>query len=559
MRMCALLIGRIGSLTHSRLLLTSQLRAIIVTQLIAITMPQMPFNLHFPALMILPLVAGLAVFALLLMIRRVLRHKLAIRGFGIAYLIGALTLGVAVGARVLVAEQAQPLDPTFQSALLALLACSWGFVGLGLAEHILLKYWLGQGRSAIPRLGLDIGRALAFIVVVLLTLSVVLGVQLSSVVISSTVVSAVIGLALQDLLKNVIAGIALQAERPFDVGHWVEINRQTGRVVEMSWRATRVITVDGNYIIYPNANLAQAELINYTLGSPVQALHVQVGVGYSHAPNLVKHVLMEAALASPHVCREPRPSIKLIQYGDYSVTYDIKFWLHSYDNYPEKRDSVMTNAWYHLNRAGIKLPLPIREVYMHQVDPLSEADQHHLHIESLIGTLRSVELFEALDSAELHELAEHVSLQLFSKGERLARQGEHGATFFIIRSGKVRIDVDDVLDDQLAAVTVNQLGPGDFFGEMSLLTGAPRGASVIAEEDTEVLVVTQADIAPLLKHNPALPERLGAVLARRLEMNQVALASRRTTDTPAEIMSRPTLVHRIRSLFGLNDRHTEKS
>jgi len=517
-------------------------------------MPQMLSALRSPSVLIVPLVAGLAVFALLLIIRRLLRRMGGVRGFGLAYLLGALALGVAVGAMVFLMEQGQPIDPAFRSALLAILVCSWGLVALGLVEHMLLKHWLQQGGPAIPRLALDIGRALALILVILLTIWLVLGVQLSSLVISSTVLSAVIGLALQDLLKNVIAGIALQTERPFDVGHWVEINKQTGRVVEMSWRATRVITVDGNYIIYPNSSLAQAELINYTLGSPVQAMHVQVGVGYGYAPNLVKRVLIEAALASPDVCRDPRPSIKLIQYGDYSVTYDVKFWLYSYDNYTDKRDTVMTNAWYYLHRAGINPPLPIREVYMHQIDPLAKAEQHHAHIENLIGTLRRVELFEALDSAELRELAEHASLQLYAKGERLARQGEPGATFFIIRSGRVRIDVDDILDDNLASVTVNRLGPGDFFGEMSLLTGAPRGATVTAEEDTEALVVAQADIAPLLEANPQLPERLGAVLSRRLAMNRAALATRQAHDAPVEEISRPTLVRRIRQIFGLNGR-----
>src|SRR5262249_28254393 len=342
----------------------------------------------------------------------------------------------------------------------------------------------------------------------------------------------------------------------FEIGHWVEINKQIGRVVEMSWRATRVITVDGNYIIYPNANLAQAELINYTLGSPIQAMHVQVGLGYSHPPNLVKRVLAEAALASPDVGREPPPSIKLIQYGDYSVTYDIKFWLYNYDKYPEKRDAVMTSAWYHLHRAGIKLPFPIRDVYMHQVDPLSEADQHHLQIEQIVRALRQVELFAVLDNAELHLLAEHVGTRLYGHGEVLARQGEAGDTFFIIRAGRVRIDVDDVLDDSLAAVTVNHLGPGDFFGEMALLTGAPRGATVTAVEDTEILVVARQDIAPLLQANPELPEQLGTVLARRLEMNQTALATRQIIDAPSEALSRPTLVGRIRHLFGLNGRST---
>jgi small-conductance mechanosensitive channel/CRP-like cAMP-binding protein len=502
--------------------------------------------------LLLPLVYGLAVFALLLIINRLLQRSGALRPLAIPYLVGALALSLAVG--VTTALAGQPSDRTFHDLLLAVLVCSWGFVALGLIEDLLVGRWAKRGGASMPQLVLDIGRALAFILVILLTLSLVLGVQLNSIVISSTILTAVIGLALQDLLKNVIAGIALQTERPFEIGHWVEINRQIGRVVEMSWRATRVITVDGNYIIYPNANLAQAELINYTLGSPIQAMHVQIGLGYSHPPNLVKQVLTEAALASPDVCREPPPSIKLIQYGDYSVTYDVKFWLYSYDRYTEKRDAVMTSAWYHLHRAGLKLPFPIREVYMHQVDPLSEADQHHLQIEQIVRALRQIDLLAVLEHAELHALAEHVGIRLYGRGEVLARQGESGDTFFIIRSGRVRIDVDDILGDSLAAVTVNHLGPGDFFGEMALLTGAARGATVTAEEDTEILLVARQDLAPLLQANPELPERLGAVLARRQEMNQVALMARQASDAPAELLSRPSLVGRIRQLFGLNGR-----
>ncbi len=505
-----------------------------------------------PTAWLLPLVYGLAVFALLLIINRLLRRSGALRPLAIPYMIGALALSLAVG--VTTALDGQPIDRTFHDLLLAVLVCSWGFVALGLIEDLLVGRWAKRGGASMPQLMLDIGRALAFILVILLTLSLVLGVQLNSIVISSTILTAVIGLALQDLLKNVISGIALQAERPFEIGHWVEINKQIGRVVEMSWRATRVLTVDGNYIIFPNANLAQAELINYSLGSPVQAMHVQVGLGCSHPPNLVKQVLTDAALASPDVCREPPPSIKLIQYGDYSVTYDIKFWLYNYDRYPEKRDAVMTSAWYHLHRAGLKLPFPIREVYMHQVDPLSEADQRHLQVELIVRALRQIDLLAVLENAELHALAEHVGTRLYGRGEVLARQGEAGDTFFIIRSGRVRIDVDDVLGDTMAVVTVNHLGPGDFFGEMALLTGAARGATVTAEEDTEILLVARQDIAPLLQANPELPERLGAVLARRLEMNQAALMARQVSDMPTEMLNRPTLVGRIRYLFGLNGR-----
>jgi small-conductance mechanosensitive channel/CRP-like cAMP-binding protein len=510
--------------------------------------------LENPTVWLLPLVYGLAVFVLLLLIDRLLRRLGALRPLAIPYLIGALALSLAVGATTGLAALGQPIDPTFHDVLLAVIVCSWGFVGLGLLEDLLIDRWARRQGAGMPRLMVDIGRALAFIVVILLTLNLVLHVQLSSIVISSTILTAVIGLALQDLLRNVIAGIALQTERPFEVGHWVEINRQTGRVVEMSWRATRVITVDGNYIIYPNANLATVELINYTLGSPVQAMHVQIALAPSYPPNLVKQVLRDAALASPDVCREPPPSIKLIQYGDYSVTYDVKFWLYSYDKYPEKRDAVMTSMWYHVQRAGFKLPTPLREVYMHQVDAHTEVAQQELRIEQITHALRQVDLFAVLDGSELHMLAAQVGARLYARGEVLARQGEAGDSFFIIRSGRVRIDVDDNLDDDIPPVTVNHLGPGEFFGEMALLTGAARGATVTAEQDTEVLLVARQDIGPLLQANPELPERLGEVLARRQEMNQTLLAARQASDAPAEMISRPSLVGRIRQLFGLNGR-----
>ncbi|HEX5689997.1 MAG TPA: cyclic nucleotide-binding domain-containing protein, partial [Roseiflexaceae bacterium] len=335
---------------------------------------------------------------------------------------------------------------------------------------------------------------------------------------------------------------------------WVEINQQIGRVVEMSWRATRVITIDGNYIIFPNSSLAQSELINYTLGSPIQAMHVQIGVAFHHPPNLVKRVLKEAALVSPDVCREPAPSIKVAQYGDYSVTYDVKFWLYEFDRYSDKRDAVLTSCWYALKRAGITLPFPIRQVYLHDVAEGDDQHERRKRSAQVVADLKHIDLFAVLEQEELDALAEHTEILLYSAGEALARQGEAGDTFFVIRSGRVRVDVADGNGSGRAAVTVNHLGPGEFFGEMALLTGERRGATVVAEVDTETLVVEQSDLAPLLQRNHELPERLGEVLARRLEMNQVALAARVGGETSVDETSRPKLAHRIRQLFGLATR-----
>ncbi|HWQ15488.1 MAG TPA: mechanosensitive ion channel family protein [Roseiflexaceae bacterium] len=511
-------------------------------------------RLMSPANLLPPLLYALAAGAGLLLVFRLLRPYHTLRGLAFPYALGAVTLALAVFLSANLGAAGMPMDPRLQHALLAVLLFAWGFVGFGLAENLLFERMMKRGGMSVPRLVRDIARAVALVVAVLATLQFVLEIPLSSIVISSTILSAVIGLALQDLLKNVIAGVALQIERPFEVGHWIRVGQDTGKVVEMSWRATRVITVDGNYIIYPNATLSQADLVNFSLPQPLQAMHVQIAVGYTHPPNAVKRVLVEAMLSLPDVSPEPRPSVKVWAYGDYGVTYDLKFWLHSYDRHPEKRDTVMTAAWYALHRAGIELPLPIRQVYLHQVDPLAEAEQRQQRVARVAADLRRVDLLDALDDTEVRALAERVQVRLYAAGETLVRQGGPGDTFCILRSGRVRVDVDDAPGDGAAPLTVNHLGPGDFFGELGLLTGAPRAATVVAEEDSEVLVVAREDFAPLLHANPELAERLGELLALRLRMNEALLANRKLPDAPPEELSRRSLVGRIRQLFGLGGR-----
>jgi branched-chain amino acid transport system substrate-binding protein len=118
-----------------------------------------------------------------------------------------------------------------------------------------------------------------------------------------------------------------------------------------------------------------------------------------------------------------------------------------------------------------------------------------------------------------------------------------------LRTGQVRVEVRG---EQAPAVVVNQLGAGECFGEMALMTGEPRGATIVAERDTEVLVVMRNDIAPILHNNPALPERLGTILAQRREMNQAVFARQSTAhDMVEDPMPRPTLVARIRHFFGM--------
>lgn len=497
-------------------------------------------------LVLLPIGWSIGILGVLLLIFARLRRYARFRELGLVYVLGTLLL---VGGVLVDGEGLLPAGWLHSITLTATIVC-WGYIFFDLIEGLFFEGYLKHQGVSVPRLARDVMRGLVLTGLVLFAINQVFGVPLNSVVISSTVISAVIGLALQDLLKNVVAGIALQVEQPFRVGDWITVSGQTARVIEMSWRATRMVSVDNTHTILPNATLAQANIDNYTITSPVQAMHVQVALSYQHPPNQVKEVLVAAALAAEGVLKDPRPRVRLIQYGDYSITYDIKFWLVDFENMVDIRDSVMTNAWYFVHRAGLRMPFPIRDVYVHQADSSRAIDEHRQHVSQVVHTLAATDIFSMLSEQALGALAACTELRIYGTGELLVRQGDTDDSLFIIRRGRVRVDVYH--DNGQGAITVNRLEQGDFFGEMALLTGAPRGATVIAESDTEALLVHREGIAPLLINDTLLPERLGGVLARRLEETREAIAGARVISTGenAEV-SAPSLVSRIRSLFGL--------
>src|SRR5262249_59228050 len=120
--------------------------------------------------------------------------------------------------------------------------------------------------GSLPRISLDIVHVLIFVAVLLATLSAA-GAEPGSLLTGSAVLTAVIGLSLRDTLGNLFAGVAIQAQRPFEVGDWIQFDDKPahiGEVVEINWRVTKVITLDAVEIVVPNAPLGQANIVNYS-------------------------------------------------------------------------------------------------------------------------------------------------------------------------------------------------------------------------------------------------------------------------------------------------------
>lgn len=489
-----------------------------------------------------PLLWMLGGYALLRGLIRIGRHVRLISGLTILSQLLPLLVGALLGLWRAELHTRWDFPTKLIKTFIAVLTVA---LLLHIGDRLLVRRLEAEGRpNAIPRLMRDIARGVILVITFFVSISQFFMIQIGTVLLSSTVFTAVVGLALQDLLKNVFAGIALQLERPFSPGDWIFIDQQLGfgRVLEMSWRAIRVRPRDGQVVVIPNSVVAQQQITNLSAtGRPI-AMRLRVTVDAAHPPNIVRELLKQAVLSCNGILQTPAPFVYCRDYTSASASYEIKFWVENYDHYPEQQGDTLGRIWYVLQRADVKFAP--NEIVMTRPQVAQNARRVYYSPEQIIKRLKRVALLnDVLSDAELRVLAEQVEIRLFAVGEVLAHQGQYETTLYAITSGRVRIEVQQ--DDDSEPLVLSHLGPGEIFGERGLLMGEPRSASVIAEEDTRTIVIDRHDIVPIFEHNPMLTERLGAILAERQSATSAYLEEYQRAST---VNQPPTVSSNARSV-----------
>ncbi len=421
---------------------------------------------------------------------------------------------------------------------------------LQLFDWVFWEYVLGQRRHiVVPRLVVDVFNFVVLAAVALVVLNRLFGVEdLSAFLVTSTVLSAVIGLALQDTLGNVVSGLALQAEQPFTVGDWVRVSGADGQVTQMNWRTITLRTRDHHNILLPNANVAKETVTNYSRPTPLLRLRAPVGVAYGHPPGRVKQVLTQAVAGAPGVAAEPVPETHVAAYGDFAIQYEILYWITDLARLETTRDIVLTRLWYALQREGLTIPFPARDVTVRLLSEEHTAQLRARQQQEVFAELRLITLFTSLNDAQIEQLARNAVVQRYAAGEALVRQGDAGQSLFVVKSGGVRVDVRG---DAGQVTTVGRLGPDEFFGETSLLTGEPRSATVLADVETEVVVVDKDSLAAVIAADPRILEALSEALAARLRSRAEQMAAGTGPLSRPGSGQTPVLLSRIRRFFGL--------
>ncbi|MGH9372463.1 MAG: cyclic nucleotide-binding domain-containing protein, partial [Vicinamibacterales bacterium] len=316
---------------------------------------------------------------------------------------------------------------------------------------------------------------------------------------TSAVGAVVVGFALQDTLGNAFAGLAIQSERPFNVGHWIKVADFEGRVAEVTWRATRLRTRTGNFVVVPNNLIAKEAIVNYSEPAVASRLEVEVGASYQASPAAVKEAMHEAMVQAASVLKTPAPDVLLVGFDDSSMNYRARFWVKDYEYDDEARAEVRMAIHYAFARRGIEIPYPIQVEYSRDLsgpDP-AELQRDRLH------ALASVDLFRALSDQQRAEVAASTVTRMYGNGEAIVRQGDPGDSMYVVCSGRVSV----LLEPERREVAT--IETGGYFGEMSLLTGEPRSATVVARGETVVLELTAEQFRALGVETPQAIEQVG--------------------------------------------------
>ncbi len=399
-----------------------------------------------------------------------------------------------------------------------------------------------------PRIFRDLTQAVVYVIVVLLTLRAI-GVEPGSLLTTSALLTAVIGLSLQDTLGNMVSGLALQMQRPFKVGDWIQFEhelRQIGQVTEVNWRATTLMTSDLVEVIVPNATLARSAIRNYSQPSPISRRTVSVQGPYGVATHRVQEAIARGLVGTPGVLADPPPWVQTRAFADSGIEYTVYFFIDDFPSRERTDGQVRDRIWYAMQRANVGIPFPIRTVHLHQVSEETSQRDHERELERRDRIVSCVDFLGVLPPAVHRQLASRSEVRRFAPGEVVVAQGEPGCELFIIDTGDVTIE----LAREGRQLTVAKLGSGRFFGEMGLMTGEPRAATVRATTSCALLVIGKDAFHGAIAGIPEVLEKMSDLLAERQAELEAAASERRPSIEPMQERSK-RLISQIKSFFEL--------
>jgi small-conductance mechanosensitive channel len=363
----------------------------------------------------------------------------------------------------------------------------------------------GQGRHILQ----DLLKFCILAVTIGLGLRQLTDIQIGSLLTSSAILTAVIGLSMQDTIGSLFSGLLLQVEKPFQEGDWIRAGDVEGKVTEVTWRYTKVVTLDNNVVLLPNNAVAKDRLVNFNRPTPQVRQVLYVPAPPDAPPVKVKSAIQTALSRAEGVAKDPPPVVRLHEIQPDRLVYSAAFGVYAFDRRLAAADAVLSGVWYQFLERDIEIPAPTRRVLMDAPDPEWGRPEG-------IAALADVELLSGMTDADMAMLARASVVRQYAPGQTIMARGEGGTTMSFILSGQVAV--------LIGAKEVARLSAGQIFGEMALLTGEPRQADIRALEHTRCLEVDREGFRMVLARHPEIIDRVRAIFAARAAANRSAAA-----------------------------------
>jgi small-conductance mechanosensitive channel/CRP-like cAMP-binding protein len=426
-----------------------------------------------------------------------------------------------------------------------------------------LSEWIKQ--RLLMRLGFDTGTretiaaligyllaALGFVIVLQTA-----GLDLSSLAVLAGVLGIGLGFGFQNLVSNFVSGLTLLFEQPIRVGDFVEVSGLLGTVEKISIRSTIVRTLDGIFVIVPNNRFVENNIINWSYRDPQSRIHLPIGVAYGTSPVLVTEVLLNAARSEPRILSYPAPKVWLKDFGDSALKFELLVWIDKLQDVEVIKSALNFLIEQELRQRNIEIPVPQRDLKIRNLsellssirqEPTEMTERQETPIAAttsdLSTLLRRITYFESCTDIELRSLIEQGYRKRFAAGQTIFKENDPGESFYIILSGQVEIF------SEKKGTSIGILKAGEFFGEISLLTGMPRPSTIRTLEEVSLFVVDRTALQKLLKDHKGLAEQIAQRLAERQQvlrelglLNEKGLSN--TGEAPLTWMRK-----RIQTLFG---------
>jgi|GEM_PF-148870 len=395
------------------------------------------------------------------------------------------------------------------------------------------------------------------------------GIDLSSLTVLAGVLGIGFGFGLQTLASNFISGLAILLEHPIKVGDFIEVDGLLGTVEKISIRATIIRTNDSQYVIVPNNRFIEKNVVNWSYGSPDSRIHIPVNVAYGSDTVLVTEALLSAARQDPRVLLSPPPSVWFRSFGESAYIFELLVWINRPQDSEPIKSALNFLIEQELRQRDIEIPFPQLDLRLRDLGELRSVARYYRRsapkvaevtdvtevsvakpksstpLPPLADLLRNISCFSRCSNADLQMLIELGTRQFYGVGEVICKEGDPGDAFYIVLEGAVEVRSEHL--DQILAT----LYQGEFFGEIAVLTGMRRSATVRALEDTILFVVHRTAVQRLLQAQPQLAEEIAHELAARQQVLQelglVGINGKDRSSLPPLHWIR----HRLRTLFSV--------